>query len=241
MISKQPQFSIIIPVLDEAAMVNQAISRLLRRFTKERFEIVVVDGDTQGGTIRRIEAAGIIKLASPKGRARQMNAGAARATSDILIFLHVDSELPDGALEKIGLALQSHRAGAFDVRFVGSHFIFRILSHTASWRSRMTRIPYGDQTLFFRKDYFNALGGFADIPIMEDVELMQRIKKSGERLAFIRDRAKTSARRWQAEGVLFTMIRNPILSFLFRRGVPPEKLAAFYKSGKLVYRESEHN
>jgi len=241
MITEKPQFSIIMPVLDEAAIVNRAIQRVLEKFPKDRFEIIVVDGDSQGATIRRIQAPDIIKVASPKGRARQMNVGAARARSDILIFLHVDSELPDDALKKTELALQAHCAGAFYIRFVGSHFIYKILSHTVSCRSRITRIPYGDQAIFFRKDYFNALGGFADIPIMEDVELMQRIKKSGERLAFIHDRVKTSARRWEAEGVLFTMIRNPILSFLFRRGVAAEKLAAFYKSGKLVYRKQEHN
>ncbi len=89
-----------------------------------------------------------------------MNLGAARAASDILVFLHVDSELPDGAPAKIKSALQSHRVGAFYIRFVGAHFIFKILTHTVSWRSRITRIPYGDQTLFFRRDYFRELGGF---------------------------------------------------------------------------------
>lgn len=235
------KFSVIIPVLHEEELIGDCLSRLTAGASDEEVEIIIVDGDPDGSTINRISDQRVRTLLSPKGRANQMNAGAAAASGEILVFLHVDSELPENAFPLMEQTLRSYPAGAFDIQFVGPRFIYKILSRTVSWRARRKRIPYGDQTYFMTKAYFETLGGFSTIPIMEDVDLMLRIKRRGDRIGFIRERVKTSARRWEAEGVLFTMLRNPILSFLFYRGVPAEKLARYYKSGRPVYRRGYYD
>ena len=229
-------FSIIIPVLHEESIINNCLEKLTSQFRDKDFEIIVVDGDFTGSTINNIENKSIIKIISPPGRARQMNLGAQNANFHNLVFLHADTVLPANAFEQMEQALQTYKAGAFDITFSGPKLIYKLLSHIVSWRSRITRIPYGDQTIFMRKSYFQELGGYAEIPIMEDVELMLRIKKKQDKIKIISDRVITSARRWESEGVLFTMIRNQIISFLFYRGVPAEKLEKYYKSGKLVYK-----
>jgi rSAM/selenodomain-associated transferase 2 len=229
-------FSIIIPVLHEESFINKCLDILADRSKGNNIEIIVIDGDPNGSTINNIKAHNILKLVSSAGRAKQMNLGAQIAKHDILLFLHADTSLPQNAFSHIEKALQTFKAGAFDITFIGPRVIYKILSLTVSWRARLEQIPYGDQAIFMRKSYFQELGGYAEIPIMEDVELMLRIKKRGDRIKFISNRVITSARRWEAEGVIFTMLRNPILSFLFYRGVSPEKLANYYKSGKLVYK-----
>ena len=234
--NRKIEFSIILPVLDEADIINQSLTKLRKYCSEEYVEIIVVDGDEAKGTISKVRVANIIKISSAMGRSRQMNAGAKLASSDILIFLHVDTELPENAMTEIRNVLMQKRAGAFDITFVGSRLLYKILSFVVLLRSRLTRIPYGDQAIFIKKEFFNKLGGFTDIPIMEDVDLMRRIKKRGDKIGFIRKRVKTSTRRWEAEGLLFTLTRNPILIFLFLCGVSAEKLVHYYKSGRSVYR-----
>jgi hypothetical protein len=133
-------------------------------------------------------------------------------------------------LNAIGQTLQSgdYVAGAFDLGIDSHRLAFRVIEKIACWRSRLTRIPYGDQAIFIRRDYFRSMGGFQDIPIMEDVDLMRRIKKKGGKIHILRDRVKTSARRWEKEGILYGTLRNWLLVSLFCAGVKPERLARFY-------------
>ena len=230
--------SIIIPVLDEQARINACIEHVMRQHTDLSIEIIVVDGDPASSTLNVITKPEVIKLQSPKGRAQQMNFAAAQARGSVLLFLHADTHLPPTGLLDVLQTLEKYPAGAFDVTF-GRRFYFQLMTLFVLWRSRLTRIPYGDQAIFICKRYFESLGGYADIPIMEDVELMMRIKKRGDRIGFVRNRAETSPRRWQSEGFLFTTTRNIILSTLFYLGVPAEKLVHYYKSGKLVYQKHE--
>jgi hypothetical protein len=120
-------------------------------------------------------------------------------------------------------------AGAFDLGIRSGRPVFRLIETAASLRSRITRVPYGDQAIFIRKDYFHATEGFREIPLMEDVELMRRIRKAGDRISIIPERVRTSPRRWEKEGVLFCTLRNWTLITLYFLGVPPEKLARFYR------------
>ena len=230
--------SIIIPVLDEQSRINACIEHVTRQQTNLSIEIIVVDGDPTGSTLNVITQPQVIKLQSPKGRAKQMNVGAAQARGSALLFLHADTQLPPTGLLDVLRTLEKYPAGAFDVTF-GRRFYFQLVTHIVFWRSHLTRIPYGDQAIFLRSSYFEALGGYADIPIMEDVELMRRIKKRGDHIGFVRNRAETSPRRWQNEGFIFTTTRNIILSTLFYLGLPAEKLVNYYKSGKRVYRKHE--
>lgn len=226
----QCNFSIIIPVLNESDRINALIERLRNQRFESSYEIIVVDGDPQGGTVKAIQSEGVVTIIAEKGRGRQMNVGAVAACGDILIFLHADTMLPDGALKKISRALerQNYVGGAFDLKIDSDRLFLKYISVRASLRSRWNRIPYGDQAIFMRRRYFGRIGGFKDIPLMEDVELMRRIKKDGRKITILPDKVTTSARRWQRDGALYTTVRNQALVALFRLGVSPDRLAKHY-------------
>lgn len=166
-----------------------------------------------------------------KGRGNQMNRGAALARGDIVVFLHADTRLPADAFALMEGALsdQTCVAGAFDLAIASGRPVYRLIARIASFRSRLTRVPYGDQAHFFRRVYFNEIGGFANIPLMEDVEIMQRIKKRGESIVIVERAVTTSPRRWEKEGILRGTLRNWLLISLYFLGVSPERLSRFYK------------
>ena len=235
------RFSIIIPVLNEADRINGLIGHL-RDFPEEAtVEIIVVDGSVQGDTLGVIKDRQVRCLSSAAGRARQMNAGAAIATGEILIFLHADTRLPEGALALIDRALGQPdiMGGAFDLGIRSTRLPLKIIAAVASRRSRLTRIPYGDQAIFIRRAYFGQIGGYPDIPLMEDVALMRQIKKAGGRIYIIPERVSTSPRRWEKGGILRATLRNWILLGAYYMGVAPETLARYYRSGKSAYEKEE--
>lgn len=225
------RFSIIIPVLREADRINQIIDHIHSQNHGRNYEIIVVDGAPEKDTLSAIHIkADVRTIASEKGRAKQMNAGASIAKGDILIFLHADTLLPDRGLEEIDQALKDaeYVGGAFNLGIDSDQAIFKIISTMASLRSRLTRIPYGDQAIFIRKKYFDKLNGYPDIPLMEDVALMRRLKSEGYKIFIIPDRVITSSRRWKKEGVLYTTLRNWIVFMLYTLGVSPRRLVRFY-------------
>jgi rSAM/selenodomain-associated transferase 2 len=228
----RPEISIIIPVLDEAERINHVIDAIGPSNPGRAFETIVVDGDPAGRTIKSISGDGVVKLLSGTGRAKQMNAGAQAATGEILLFLHADTELPTGALGKIASAMEdpAYVAGAFDLAIDSSRAVFRIIERAASLRSRLTGTPFGDQAIFIRKDYFHTIGGYKDIPIMEDIKLMRRVANRDGRLCFLADKVRTSPRRWEKEGVLRCTLRNWLIQFLYAVGVSPHRLARFYRN-----------
>ena len=189
-----------------------------------------MDGDPAGGTLREVVEPDITKIYAPAGRSIQMNAGAAIAGGDILLFLHADTLLPETGVKSIRDVCRDPGivGGAFDLAIDAPGSVFRVIEKTASLRSRLTRIPYGDQAIFIKAVCFRQLGGFAQIPLMEDIDLMRRIKRRGYRIRFITEPVKTDARRWKTEGVLYTTLRNWMLSTLFYAGVSPEKLKKYY-------------
>jgi rSAM/selenodomain-associated transferase 2 len=191
----------------------------------------VVDGEVKGGTVRAITHDNILTTSSPKGRGIQMNEGAALATGKILLFLHVDTQLPQDALRLIETAMEDERfvAGAFDLGIQSPSPVFRIIERAASVRSRITRIPFGDQAIFIRRDYFKQIGGYQEIPVMEDIEIMDRIKKRGDRICIIPSRVSTASRRWEQEGIARCTLRNWTLQILYLLGVSPCKLSQLYK------------
>jgi rSAM/selenodomain-associated transferase 2 len=231
-LNSTPAISIIVPVLNEAERINELISHLRGlRFDAAR-ELIVVDGDPRGGTITAIRDSGVITSIADKGRARQMNHGASFASGDVLLFLHADTFLPDDALVRVKAALDDDHyiAGAFDLGIRTQRRIFRITEQYVALRTRVTRVPFGDQAIFIRKDYFNSIGGYKDTPLMEDVELMRRIRKRGDKIFIVPERAVTSARRWEQEGILYVTLRNWALQVSYALGVPAERIAKWYKS-----------
>ena len=228
------EFSIIIPVLSEAGRINSIIEHIYSRGFSEGFEIIVVDGSPDGETINAISRKEVKITVSEKGRAAQMNAGAAIASGEILIFLHADTRLPGNALQKIRAVMEQKRyvAGAFDLGIDSARLAFRIISFGANLRSHLNRIPYGDQAIFVRKDHFHSIGGYRKIPLMEDVELMRRLKKRGDKICILPDRVRTSPRRWEKEGIICCTLRNWVISTLYFMGVSPHKLIRYYRSDR---------
>jgi rSAM/selenodomain-associated transferase 2 len=224
--------SVIMPVLNEGPGINEAVSRLRALDPGRCAEIIVVDGDPAGSTVKAIIDSGVRSLAAEKGRARQMNRGAELAGCAVLLFLHADTFLPPDVFPLILDAMSDARvvAGAFDLGIDTDRRIFRITEKYVFFRNRLTRVPFGDQAIFIRKDYFDRIGGYRDIPLMEDVELMKRIRKRGDRIRIIPVKVRTSPRRYEREGVLYGTFRNWLLQILYALGVSPERLAKWYRS-----------
>jgi rSAM/selenodomain-associated transferase 2 len=233
-----PKFSIIIPVLHEAERINDLIGYLRQLDPEKSSEIIVVDGAPEKDTLLAIHDDRITKISTEKGRARQMNAGAFAAKGDILIFLHADTELPLSALRRMNefISRNEYVGGAFDLGIKSNKRIYRAMAFLGSLRSRLNRIPYGDQAIFIRRNYFNKIGGYKDIPLMEDAELMQRMKRSAKKIVIFHDRVMTSPRRWEEEGLVYCVLRNWTLQILYFFGVSPHKLVKYYKSGHLKRR-----
>ncbi len=191
------------------------------------YEIIVVDSNNL--TINQITNKNIVKILSKKGRANQMNEGAKIATSDILVFLHCDTILPDGAFELIYQTLDDKIvAGAFDLSFDSDDKIITYIAKIASYRSRITRLPYGDQTIFIKKDIFFEVGGYTDMPLMEDVNLMQKLKKHNYKIKILRQKIITSSRKLKQSGPIKNSIKNLFLVSLYYMGFDIYKLAKYY-------------
>jgi len=221
-----------VPVFHEEEWINALIEYLNNLDLHKDIEIIVVDGAREKNTLKAIHNNQVIKIPSEKGRAKQMNVGASAAKGEILIFLHADTELPFQALKKINsfIGQREYVGGAFDLGIKSDKFIFKMIGTLSSLRSRFNRIPFGDQAIFIRREYFNQIGGYKEIPLMEDVELMRRIKKSRKKIWIFYDRVMTSPRRWEKEGVIYCTLRNWVIQALYLLGVSPHKLANFYKS-----------
>jgi rSAM/selenodomain-associated transferase 2 len=191
----------------------------------------VVDGGSTDATLSIAREFTDKVLVTGKGRGLQMNLGARNAAGEILLFLHADCTLPEGGFRMIRQALKDSRvsAGAFDLSIEHPGLRYRIVEFGANLRSRLTSIPYGDQGMFLRKEVFDLLGGFADVPLMEDMELSSRLKKMGK-IVFLRPPIRTLPRRWLDEGVAYTTLRDwsIALSYRFLR-VPPRRLLKYYR------------
>ncbi len=221
--------SIIIPVYREAEGIRGVISRVQALGTWA--EIIVVDGDPSGSTVDEIELEDVIRIRCRKGRAAQLNAGAAIANGEVLVFLHADTVLPSGAIGEIDTALAGEElaGGCFDLELDDSSFLLRFYSRVINLRTRWLRIPVGDQAIFLMKDVFHAVGGYADLPILEEVDLMWRIKRRGWRIRVVSDPVVVSARRFQREGPLRRIALNTMIGVLYYLGVSPTRLERLYR------------
>ncbi len=221
--------SVIVPVWMEAASVVDTLEAL-QPVRARGHEVIVVDAGSSDGTAERARPLCDRVLQSDKGRAVQMNAGAAVARGDLLLFLHADTRLPPGALEQLTAFVQSRRAwGRFDVRLTGKRPLFRVIAWFMNQRSRLTGICTGDQALFVRRDVFEALAGFAPLPLMEDVELSRRLCLVSRPFC-IREPVLTDSRRWQKHGAWRTIFLMWRLRWRYWRGESPESLAQVYRS-----------
>jgi len=226
----KPRVSIIVPVLNEAATLGDAL-RALAGWRREGAEVIVVDGGRkEAHHATRAACAGLADalLLVPRGRAGQMNAGAACAQGDVLLFLHADTRLPAGAQAALQGALQGHAWGRFDVAIDGVSPLLPVIAAFMNLRSRLSGIATGDQAIFVTRPAFDAVGGFPDQPLMEDIEISRRLRRAGPP-ACLRLRVRTSGRRWDEFGVWRTMALMWRLRWRYWRGTKAEDLAGLYR------------
>ncbi len=221
------RLTFILPALDEAGGLMATLSPL-QPLRAQGHEVILVDGGSHDGT-PDLAAPWVDRvLTAPQGRARQMNAGAAAAQGEALVFLHADTRLPADAVALIQAALRQRLWGRFDVLIAGRPWVLKVVALLMNLRSRLTGIATGDQAIFVRREVFIAVGGFPDQPLMEDIALSQRLKRLGPP-ACLRQRVLTSGRRWESQGPWGTILLMWRLRFDYWRGVPAEALAARYR------------
>jgi rSAM/selenodomain-associated transferase 2 len=225
------KISIIIPTLNEATTIEKTLHCAQ---TGLNVEIIVVDGGSQDNTVELVRALGVKVILSPQlGRAAQMNAGAAIASGDILLFLHADTHLPPGYDEQVRFALSESEsrviAGAFELKINGTLPSLRWVEKTVNARSRFFQLPYGDQAIFLQASVLKELGGFPDLPIMEDFEFIRRLKRRGK-IAIVPAAILTSSRRWLKLGVFRTTAINQLIILGYFIGISPTKLRHWYRS-----------
>lgn len=226
--------SVVVPILNE----RQNLPVLLEQLEGFSFrQVILVDGgstDNSWQWLHSLQKLGkkpfsvLEILRTDSSRAKQMNAGAKLATADVLLFLHADTQLPVNAITQIHHALASHDWGRFDVDFKEPDWRMNIIASCMNWRSRMTGIATGDQAIFVRRQIFENLQGYADIPLMEDVELSKRLLKLGKP-ACLQEKVKTSARRWLSAGVIRTVLLMWRLRWDYFIGKEPKELVKRYR------------
>jgi rSAM/selenodomain-associated transferase 2 len=220
------RISVIIPALNEEAALPLTLARLM---SEKPHEIIVVDGGSTDGTVPIAEQRGVRVVLGSRGRASQMNAGAAAATGDAFLFLHADCSLQPGSIvaAQRSLARRGVSAGCFKMHVPLPHPLYRSIAWCATARVRLFGIAYGDQGIFVRRDIFQRVGGFPQLKLMEDVWFSLKLRRVG-RITVADRRIDVSPRRWQSQGIIRQTIRNWLLTALAAVGVHPNRLARMY-------------
>ena len=218
--------SIIIPIYNEETTIRKLLGSL--EPVKEKAEILFVDGGSTDRTLQMIPE-GYTVLQGAKGRARQMNLGANKSSGDVLFFLHCDSELPADAIEQIEAVMEQYRAGCFGIAFHSKNIWMKCCQLISNQRIKDRKIMFGDQGIFIRRKLFFEIGGFSDLPIMEDYQFSLTLKEMGVRLGIAGKRIYTSDRRFARGGRLRVMWKMNRLRAMYRRGVDIEKIAELYR------------
>ncbi len=215
--------SVVIPTLDEAELIESAVSSAL---AAENAECIVVDGGSRDPTLVRATRAGATIVHAPRGRAPQLNAGARIARHPLLVFLHADTILPPGYEHVVRRILSGPNiaCGAFRLHIEPANSSLRAIERIANLRARRLALPYGDQALFVRADRFHQLGGFPDLPVMEDFEFVRRIRRTG-RIEVASEAVETSSRRWRRNGAWRTTILHQVAVLAYLGGIPAATIA----------------
>ncbi len=224
-----PEFSLIIPTLNEAEGIADLLSTL--QVLRTQCEIIVVDGGSTDNTQQQAMPLVDRFICAKAGRAIQMNAGAEQAKGNVLIFLHADTYLPEPALQLIHEGIEAGALwGRFDIQLLGSHFMLNTIAFMMNWRSRVTGIATGDQAIFIKRSVFLEIGGFPEITLMEDIAISQRLTQL-VRPYCIGAKVKSSARRWEYFGVWRTIALMWSIRLRYFFGAYPDDLARLYRKG----------
>jgi len=221
------RLSIVVPALDESSGIEHCLEPLQAARARGH-EVIVVDGGSRDATPQLARPLADRVLTAARGRATQMNAGAAAARGEGLVFVHADTRVGESADREVAAALSLAPWGRFDVHITGRHPLLRVIATMMNLRSRLTGIATGDQAIFVRRAVFESLGGFAEIPLMEDIELSRRLRRAAWPVC-LRARVATSGRRWESRGVLRTVALMWRLRLAYRLGADPARLAERYR------------
>jgi rSAM/selenodomain-associated transferase 2 len=221
--------SIIVPILNESAQLPALLEHLLE-CKRMGCEIILVDGGSTDQSPEQAEALGFSVIYSDKGRAIQMNTGAASSKGEVLLFLHADTRLPVNAKQIIQQALDDGYAqwGRFNVRITGRSFMFKVIAWFMNHRSRLSSIVTGDQAIFIRRNLFDKIGGFPEQALMEDIEFSKRLKNIAKPVS-LREKVSTSGRRWEQKGIWRTIFLMWSLRFAYWRGTSAKELVSRYR------------
>ena len=222
------KISVVIPTLNETLILEdnlRAISSL------NPHEIIVVDGGSADSTVSVARRIATLVIASKSGRARQMNIGAKKATGDLLLFMHADNKLTLESFERMKKTMlpDGSAGGAFSLQIESEKASLKVISLLATWRSKYLKLVYGDQAIFVRADIFQKMGGFSPLPICEDLDFFRRLSRQG-RVLLLEEKTHTSARRWKAEGIFYTTLRNISIWLLLLLGFYPQTLSKWYSA-----------
>jgi len=220
------RLSVVVPVLNEENAIGRTLDHLI---ALSPYEVIVVDGGSCDRTQEIVRTRPCVLTVGPRGRPLQMNHGARMATGDVLLFLHADTKLPGTAMRDIERSLDDTHCvgGRFDVELDADRWLLHLVGRLINIRSRMTRVATGDQAMFVRRAVFEALGGFPEIPLMEDIAFSRMLKRAGA-IACLESRVITSARRWEENGPIRTIFLMWALKSLYLAGVSPHRLARLY-------------
>lgn len=220
--------SVIVPSLNEAQNI---VGVLEAAGCQEGVELIVADGGSSDNTVLLASSCGAKVVMSSPGKARQMNAGAAKASGDILLFLHADTLLPQGFQDQVCFALSEPTVagGAFRLRFMGERgFLLRLVECTANWRARYLQLPFGDQAIFLKRKTFDEIGGYRELPLMEDLEILERLKRKG-RIVILPSSVRSSPRRYHKDGTIKRIFINKLVFLGYFLGVSYERLSRWYR------------
>jgi len=221
------KISVVIPALNEADSIEETLL-LLQAWRHRGHEVIVADGGSCDETKALAGPLADVVVDTAKGRARQMNHGARKARGDVLLFLHADTRLPEKTPQLIRTAILRKPWGRFDVRLSGKHTMLRVVEFMMNQRSHLTGIATGDQAIFVTRTLFEKINGFADIPLMEDIDLSKRLK-AFSKPACIHHKLVTSSRRWEQHGIFRTILLMWRLRLAYFFGIGPERLAKIYQ------------
>jgi rSAM/selenodomain-associated transferase 2 len=219
--------SIVIPIYNEANIIEDTLKYLFKIFSNHHVEIIIVDGGSTDNSLELIQQLPVTIISSnDRSRAAQMNTGAKVATGDVLLFLHCDTRLPSDTFEQL-TEVVNNSWGFFKVKLDGRHWMFRLIEFMINLRSSISKVATGDQCIFIGSKLFNNVKGFKEIPLMEDVELTKRLRMLSKPL-IVNKKSETSSRRWQGNGILKTIFLMWQLRLLYFLGVSPKRLAEKY-------------
>ena len=219
--------SVIIPILNEATILAKTLSRLQPELANH--ELIIVDGGSTDGSVDIAKKYGRVVI-SERGRAKQLNAGASASTGDILIFLHADVWLEAGAFAAVETALSSgYVGGGFLQKIDGPSILYRIIERTADMRGKYLKVFYGDSGIFVSRSNFERIGGFTEVPIMEEMGFSKKLRRLGK-TKMVKPRIHISARRWEANGIIRTTVKNWFITLLYFLGFSSERLAKLYRN-----------